>query len=279
MKYSDIPLPKTWSKNLKIAMINVISLAHAAITFSRSWCADSPIRCVQLSGKLNQARQEIALLREEKRIKDGRTVRIPPHHRPFYPPTERMAILALKAARGWNLEQTARAFLVEPATISCWMKRLGKNGEQALVKLPTPVNKYPDFVALVVQQLKVLCPVMGKKRIAQILTRLGLQLSASSAGRFLKKPSQPQPPSTINHNFNPSVRTVSAYYPNHVWHVGLTVVPTQAGFWTAWLPFSLPQVWPFCYWVALVVDHFSRRIMGWAVFKYQPSSLQIRSFL
>ncbi|MBI2441352.1 MAG: helix-turn-helix domain containing protein, partial [Lentisphaerae bacterium] len=186
---------------------------------------------IQLAGELDQARQKITLLREEIRIKDARLAKIPPHQRPFYPPTERLAILALRTARCWNLLQTASAFLVEPATISNWMKRLDEDGEQALVKLPVPVNRFPDFVALVVQQLKCLCPVMGKKRIAQILVRLGLQLSASSAGRFLKKPSQPQPPSTINHNFNPSVRTVSAYYPNHVWHVDLTVVPTQAGFW------------------------------------------------
>jgi hypothetical protein len=31
---------------------------------------------------------------------------IPAHRRPHYPPTERMAILQLKAARGWNQVQT-----------------------------------------------------------------------------------------------------------------------------------------------------------------------------
>jgi len=24
----------------------------------------------------------------------------------------------------------------------------------------------------------------------------------------------------------------------------------------------LPQRWPFCWWVGVIVDHFSRRIMG-----------------
>lgn len=134
------------------------------------------------------------------------------------------------------------------------------------------VNKF-------VQQLKVLCPVMGKKRIAQILARLGLQLGASSAGRFMKQEYQPQNPLPSTDLIEPAGRKVIANYPNHVWNIDLTVVPTQAGFWTSWLPFSLPQVWPFCYWVALVMDHYSRRIMGFAVFKYPPSSLQIRSFL
>jgi putative transposase len=72
---------------------------------------------------------------------------------------------------------------------------------------------------------------------------------------------------------------VTAKRINHVWHVDLTLVPTQLGFWTSWLPFSLPQCWPFGYWVAVVVDHFSRRAMGFAVFKTDPDSRDIRSFL
>jgi predicted RNA polymerase sigma factor len=140
MKYSDIPLPKAWPRRVKSAFINAVSQAHAAVTYSRAWCADSPIRRVQLAGQLDQARQEIALLREEVRIKDTRMAKIPPHHRPFFPPIERMAILALKAARGWNLAQTARAFLVEPATVAQWMKRLDEDGPKALVRTPVPVS-------------------------------------------------------------------------------------------------------------------------------------------
>lgn len=62
-------------------------------------------------------------------------------------------------------------------------------------------------------------------------------------------------------------RIVTAKYPNHVWHVDLTVVPTGMGFWCSWLPFALPQCWPFCYWAAVVLDHFSRRVMGCTVFR------------
>src|SRR5207247_7113818 len=55
--------------------------------------------------------------------------------------------------------------------------------------------------------------------------------------------------------------------------------PTALGFWTSWLPFASPQVWPFCWWVAPVVDHFSRRLMGFAVFRTMPSSVVVRRFL
>ena len=52
--------------------------------------------------------------------------RIPPHRRPLYPPTERLAILEVKAARQWSLEQTARAFLVTSVTIASWLARVAE---------------------------------------------------------------------------------------------------------------------------------------------------------
>lgn len=36
---------------------------------------------------------------------------------------------------------------------------------------------------------------------------------------------------------------------------------------------------PFCWWVGVAVDHFSRRVMGFAVFRCQPASADVRSFL
>ena len=58
---------------------------------------------------------------EEMRIKDARMLRIPAQRRPHYPPVERLAILELRAARGWSLSQTARSLLVTPATIASWI--------------------------------------------------------------------------------------------------------------------------------------------------------------
>ena len=69
------------------------------------------------------------------------------------------------------------------------------------------------------------------------------------------------------------------YHPDHVHHVDLTVVPTSAGLWASWLPLALPQAWPFAWWVVVVIDHYSRRAMGVAVFGKQPTSLQVRMFL
>ena len=77
-----------------------------------------------------------------------------------------MAILELKAARGWSTAQTARRFQVEPDTVASWMKRVDEGGPSALVQTSEPVNRFPGFVRYLVRRLKVLCPTLGKKRIA-----------------------------------------------------------------------------------------------------------------
>jgi len=114
-----------------------------------------------------------------------------------------------------------------------------------------------------------------------MLARAGLHLCATTVGRMLKARIPTPKPTKIPAMLvaaDKFPRVVTANYPNHIWHVDLTIVPT-GGFWTAWLPFSLPQVWPVCWWIAAVIDHLSRRLMGIAVFRKQPDGRQIRQFL
>ena len=46
-----------------------------------------------------------------------------------------------------------------------------------------------------------------------------------------------------------------------------------------WHPFSLPQVWPFGWWIGVIMDHYSRRIMGITLFQRELTSEAIRAFL
>jgi putative transposase len=219
---------------------------------------------------------EVALLKEEIRIKDARLLRWDPRKRPQYPPTERMAILELRAARSWSKQKTADAFHLTAATITTWMRRLDESGPDALVQLPEPVNKFPDFVRYSVQRLKSLCPSMGKVKIAGVLARAGLHLGSTTVGRIVKE-SPVQPP--VSEKPEIGERHVTAERPNHVWNVDLTTVPISGGFWVPWSPLTLPQSWPFCWWVAIVLDHYSRRVIGFAVFSDLPSSEDIQAFL
>jgi transposase InsO family protein len=186
-----------------------------------------------------------------------------------------MAILELKAARGWSLKQTADTFSVTAATIASWLARIDKRGQDALLQLPVPVNRYPDFVRYLVQRLKTLCPTMGKVRIADTLCRAGLHLGATTVGRILREERIPDP----GDEEVSTGHVVTAKRPNHVWNVDLTVIPTSSGFWTSWSPFSFPQQWPFCWWVGVVLDHFSRSVVGICVFKACPSSGALQSLL
>src|SRR5438034_5825670 len=113
--------------------------------------------------------------------------------RPHYPPTERLAILQLRAARNWSLAQTARNFLVTPVTIASWMARLDEEGPDTLVRLPEPVNKFPDFVGYLVRRLKILFPTLGKVKIAQILARAGLHIGPTTVRRMLRENRPPGP--------------------------------------------------------------------------------------
>lgn len=150
---SIIPLPKNWPRRVRLAEEN------------------------------NRLRQEIALLRQELRIKDARMKRISPRRRPHYPPVGRLAILELRATRGWSLAETARHLLVTPLAVTSWNRRLDDGGPDALVQVREPVNRFPEFVSYLVRRLKALCPTMGTRRIESILARAGLHLGATTVRR------------------------------------------------------------------------------------------------
>ncbi len=286
-------------------MLHVISLAQYAAVYTRSWAADSGNARVCLRAENDRLKQDNALLRAEVRIEDARMRCIAPHRRPFYPPAERMEILQLRAARGWSLQQTADVFLVIAATIASWMNRLDEEGPEALVQLRTPAKKFPEFVRYAVQCLKTLCPTLGKKKLAEVLARAGLHLGATTIGRIRKE--KPKPAAPVRRGSpdlaegttaglprvsetcgqvpvawsgdRPQRRVVTAKRPNHVWHVDLTAVPILGGMWAAWPPFSFLQHLPLCWWLAVVVDHYSRRIMGFAVFRSPPTAVEMHTFL
>lgn len=245
---SNFSLPKDWKPRVRTAVLHAMALAHSAITNARGWCVNSRIVRTRLASELERARTEIAQLREEIRIKDARMALIETHKRPHYPPVERMSVLELRAARGWSVNKTAEAFLVVPATLSEWMRRVEEKGPEALVQMPEPVNKYPEFTSYLVRRLKLLCPTLGKAKIAQHLARAGLHVAVTTIGRMLKRvPEKPTSETTelIVDDSARSDRVVTAKRPNHVWHANLTIVPITSGFWVPWIPYALPQRWPF----------------------------------
>ena len=119
-----LSLPRGWPRRVQSVVLHVMALARYSITTTRGWAANSINARIRLKAKNDRLRQEVSLLQEEIRIKDLRMARIAPHRRPHYTPVERLAILELRAARGWTSSRTADSFLVTPATIASWMQRL-----------------------------------------------------------------------------------------------------------------------------------------------------------
>jgi hypothetical protein len=227
-----LPLPRGWSRRVRSAVVQAISLARASLSVTRGWASNSMNPHLRWQAEGDRLQEEIQLLREEIRIKDARMEQIEAQKRPHYPPEGRLAILELRAARAWSLAQTARTFLVTPLTIATWMGRLDEEGSDALLRLPEPVNRFPDFVCYLVRRLKIFCPTMGRVKIAQILARAGLHLGSTTVHRMLSDTRWPAP----RHTPKVVPRVVTARQPNHLWHVDLTIVPTALGFWTSWVP-------------------------------------------
>ncbi|MFC1461217.1 DDE-type integrase/transposase/recombinase [Verrucomicrobiota bacterium] len=280
MKTTDIPLPLAWPALVRKAMLHVASLARWDMIYMHTASEHHEHPDSKTASDIQHRDDEIALLKEEIRILQTRIQKIPPGNRPYYPPAERMAILIHKAARGWNRHQTAKAFGITVQTISNWMSELEQEGEHALVQIPVPVNKYPEFLTFVTQQLKTLAPRFGKKTIAEYFMRAGLYLSTTSVSRYLKAPfSKPPDPSLDPSTPEQTAKRIISRHPNHTWLVDLTTVPTRSGFWTSWPPFAWPQRWPFCWWLLIVIDHFSRKCLGIALFYEPPTSDQVHRIL
>ena len=144
-------LPAAWPRHVRSAIVHAVSMANVAFTATRARAANHFNARVRLQAELDQRDREISLLREELRIKDARMERVPAQRRPHYPPIERLAILELRAARGWSQAQTARRLLVTPLTVASWTQRLDDEGPDALVQVREPVNRFPELVGYLVR--------------------------------------------------------------------------------------------------------------------------------
>ena len=279
---SSIPLPRQWTQHVKSSFLQAVSLATTAFTATCALAANRRAELTRLKAELGRAYREIALLKEEMSIKDERFRRVPALRRPHYHPIQRLRVLQVKAARGWTIGQTADAFILNIQTVLSWTQRVDEEGERALIQLHEPVNRFPDFVRTIVRQLKAFFPGMGKAKIAQILARAGLHMGVTTVGRILKERStEDMGEETFPDDGAEVVKTcvVTARYPGHLWHLDMTAISTSSGFWVPWFPFSMLQRWPFCWWVSVAIDHFSRRVVGFSVFRKKPSSMDITTFL
>ena len=130
----SLRLPKDWRSYVRRAVLNVIGVVRVAMLAGREALINNGDA---KDARIHQLESEVAMLREELRINGARMQRVGPHRRPQYTAVERMAILQLRAMRGWNKAETARRFFVTDDTIRAWLRRVD---DDSLVRTQTPVN-------------------------------------------------------------------------------------------------------------------------------------------
>ncbi len=110
----SLHLPKGWQPHVRNAVLNVIGIVRIAMLAGREVLITNG---GTKDARIHQLESEVAMLREELRINGARMKRVPSQRRPQYTTVERMAILQLRAMRGWNKAETARQFFVTDDTI------------------------------------------------------------------------------------------------------------------------------------------------------------------
>jgi transposase InsO family protein len=199
---------------------------------------------------LARAEQEIALLTE-------RLERIAARHRPHYTPPDRFRVLELMHLHGWTAEETARRFLVTPATITRWQQDVAVQRDAetvgALVRPQPPVRRFADCVRRLIQ-LMDRAGVGGNALIARTLARAGWRLSPETVRRIRREPPVPPPRAT-------PAGPLTARCPNHAWLMDVTDIPGLFRLVT----FKL----------AVVFDAYARLPLAARVFWRAPSAAEI----
>jgi len=110
----SIRLPRNWSQSVRNATWKVLGILRIAML---DGCKLLMEHGRTPEAQVQRSNTEVALLNEELRIFRSRMSGIEPRRRPQYSAADRMAILELRALRGWSKAETGRHFLVSDETI------------------------------------------------------------------------------------------------------------------------------------------------------------------
>ena len=113
-----------------------------------------------------------------------------------------------------------------------------------------PANKTPMEIASLVWEITKANISWGRVRIANQLALLNIFLSASTVRNILNQPKpRKDPESSVKpkETEEVKVRSIAAWYPNHVWSIDTTMM-------FCW------GLWPIH--ICVVIDHYSRKVMA-----------------
>ncbi len=214
----------------------------------------------------NLLKREIAVLRRNR-------ASLPHEKRPHYSPQDRREILQIRRLRRWSLRMTAHHFVLHYNTIWNWNRAWLSRTYVGLFFGRVPWNRLSDGVRWAVHELRELCVEIefGTRSIAMHLVRNGVQIHRSTVQRVLReeKPSRPPVPEPAVAETVQGPDPVSPHSilrPTHVrrtYHMDFTT-----------FDFLFVR-----FYVAVVVDGFSRRLLALKVFPDSPTTAMVLSLL
>ncbi len=269
MTFPSTPLRKTvfWPLRLRRALDGIATALMQAFMLARERALRSPSPAVRTLAGQDAQTWETELRAREIAVFQRRLESMPPFRRPQVPPADRFEILQIMRLRGLSVEKVAGFFVLHPNTIREWLRRFQTRRDIGRFFGSAPFNKLGDAARWVVHEVRRLCPEreFGTRSIAMAIVRAGIQISRSAVQRILreKKPRCPAAPAAATvESFHDAVLPhgiLRPKKPNRTWHLDL-----------ATLDFLFIR-----FYVAAVVDGFSRKLLALRVYRDAPATLNM----
>jgi len=210
-----------------------------------------------LQAEIASLHERLECARAESEMLRKRLERVPARHRPRFRMAERLEILWHAARYGLSVAATARAFVVSKGSILNWRRDVAQ-GEGVLVQPKAPANRLPDFIGEIARRMKGEWPLLGTRKIAGMLLRLGLQISRSTVQALLRRKGRPAKTARATKALFKKVRAqhVIAKRPGHLWFIDFTRVGGR---------FRSVVV-------GAVIDGFSRKVVALRVAAQEPTA-------
>ena len=260
-------MPSTWPLYLRRLMQKTTIYFAQCYEIARQRAVGCPSSFKRLMAHRDEAMLDDKLCRREIAILRRNREKIPQHKRPHYTPSDRSEILQVMRLREWSIRTTAEHFVLHYNTVSAWCRAWQKKKNVGLFFGHVPWNKMSDGVRWAVHQLRTLCPEpeFGTRSIAMHLIRSGIQISRSTVQRFLqrKRPARPPRPTGPQQEGVIPYGILRPRKINETWHMDFTT-----------LDFLFVR-----FYVAAVVDGFSRKLLALKIFLDAPTTAGVLRLL
>lgn len=255
-------LKRPWPPKTHNLALEIIGIFGGLYMMARERMMNRKCPELQLAAERDEMGWQLHLALRERDLLRERLESTPANRRPPYSPEARYEILTLMRLQGLSNRKAAARYLVHHNTIGAWKRELRTGGDLGRIFGKAPFNKISEAVRWLVQVIRTLCPeaLVGTRTIAMMIVRLGIQISRSTVQRVLreKKPKSPAAPKVAEteRKERTPFNVLRPKATNYTWHLDLTT-----------FDFLVIR-----FYVAVIVDGFSRKALALCVFRDSPTT-------